>query len=875
MNALLADAISKPESKVECLNPHAILSKFDLASRFSKGKKRRMPGPDHLPDSLFAAAPAAMAEFFHPLVVKMAMRIQKPIQLKGGVMVDLYKGKGSASNCKNSRGILISDALGKHLQKTDSDSVKDAYDRYVPENQCGNIGTEYATHIVREFQRWARANGLSSLILFMDLISAFYSVIRQLVIGLNCSDEDIFKLMALLNLPASAGQEFIQKLKQDSIFVTLGVDSHVHAIIEEDHQGTWFATNKLPNVTRTYRGSRPGIPFGNMLFCFLFESCFKKVRVALKQADLTTSLTFIQPWNGFEGPYPTHAVDVSDVEFVDDGAIMSAGAACDMVTKAQSIVGIVTHAMFGAFLEMNFGPLKTAALFTFVGKGAAAAKHNLHNINNGVFQAPGANGNQDVEAVCKYQHLGSIISDRISHAPEAAHRSRKAKAAFFPLRATVFGNPRVDQEPKILILSSLVTQGRLLFAVHTWPREDPGAMKTLGVAHMRMLKCIAGRSKQFLYDGKLTDRDICSSLNVPSVTILARKQRLLYLRRVLVHGPKQLLALIRANAGLASSWYATICDDLKWMQKLVPAVASLPDPNDDFFKWSNFIYSSKKEPWKYKVACAMKAHLGVERAAWARRSFLNSFWRHVGARGFEVPCGFAPAPPEDAAPPVFCAQCGLRCRNTRGLRVHISTKHGLKGGTAAYVHSNTCPTCLKFFHTRPRTAHHMVHDSPRCIMAAVQLGSPLSGSELDECAAESKAQNVNLKAQGLLALTATKPAFRVAGPLRLPPPIVCDGRDACLAWLRGWKARTVDCQEQVFHVDDDDIHDGAERGLGAVVEVEGGTELGTVPALLYSLLAEDAAAACDGGASAAGCLAEALSNSLRRQRACAGVAVVP
>ena len=58
-----------------------------------------------------------MAKIFYPLAVKVFARIQPPLQWKGGMICDLFKGKGSPALINSYRDVLLSDDDGKAVQR--------------------------------------------------------------------------------------------------------------------------------------------------------------------------------------------------------------------------------------------------------------------------------------------------------------------------------------------------------------------------------------------------------------------------------------------------------------------------------------------------------------------------------------------------------------------------------------------------------------------------------------------------------------------------------------------------------------------------------------------------------------------------------------
>ena len=73
----------------------------------------RTAGPDEIPAVLLKAGGCAVAVFVNRIQNEILEHEEWPIAWKGGRLVDLWKRKGDARECENSRGLLISDHLAK------------------------------------------------------------------------------------------------------------------------------------------------------------------------------------------------------------------------------------------------------------------------------------------------------------------------------------------------------------------------------------------------------------------------------------------------------------------------------------------------------------------------------------------------------------------------------------------------------------------------------------------------------------------------------------------------------------------------------------------------------------------------------------------
>ncbi len=95
----------------------AVPTLFDLFNCFMKFTKGKACGEGLLVSDVFKTFPYHLAVAFYPLVVKTFVRIQPPLQWKGGMICDLFKNKGSPALIQSYRDILLMDDDGKGVQR--------------------------------------------------------------------------------------------------------------------------------------------------------------------------------------------------------------------------------------------------------------------------------------------------------------------------------------------------------------------------------------------------------------------------------------------------------------------------------------------------------------------------------------------------------------------------------------------------------------------------------------------------------------------------------------------------------------------------------------------------------------------------------------
>ena len=95
-------------------------------------------GEDGLSAYVIRAGGWLAAELIHEVINDIIHTSFIPVVWRGGKLVVLYKGKGSAGDVDNYRGILVSDHLSKVLTSLLQSHLKIVYMKVIGETQFGN-----------------------------------------------------------------------------------------------------------------------------------------------------------------------------------------------------------------------------------------------------------------------------------------------------------------------------------------------------------------------------------------------------------------------------------------------------------------------------------------------------------------------------------------------------------------------------------------------------------------------------------------------------------------------------------------------------------------------------------------------------------------
>ena len=121
---------------------------------------------------------------YYPIFLKSVIRCDTPLDWFGGEFIPLYKGKGDASDCSRSRGVVVENSCTKKYSAFARNRLFHTSNRFVRQGQCGGVpksGSDFAAHSVRAFIEMASTRRFSAAILLANGISLFDALIRAIV----------------------------------------------------------------------------------------------------------------------------------------------------------------------------------------------------------------------------------------------------------------------------------------------------------------------------------------------------------------------------------------------------------------------------------------------------------------------------------------------------------------------------------------------------------------------------------------------------------------------------------------------------------------------------------------------------------------------
>eukprot|EP00973_Karenia_brevis_P073955 10279593-Karenia_brevis.AAC.1 len=230
------------------------------------------------------------------------------------------------------------------------------YSQCIPTCQHGAVkkkGADLATHVLLLALEVARRWQWCVFILYVDLSKAFDRIVRELVMGIPAScNVPLEKYLREIGIPHRAAKWIAEYLQDHGcILEQWGVPLEVIRLICSLHDHCWFRYGSEESMVVTKIGARQGCKSGPIIFNAGYSIILSILQVALSDADICLRLRKADAafWLGSEAN--SEHVDVIDVTFVDDEAVVLVAPRASVLDHA---IGILMEVIAVGFANLDF-----------------------------------------------------------------------------------------------------------------------------------------------------------------------------------------------------------------------------------------------------------------------------------------------------------------------------------------------------------------------------------------------------------------------------------------------------------------------------------------------------------------------------------------
>ena len=685
---------------------------FDLEHTLRANKVGRATGYDPITSAMYHHHAAELAEHAFPLMVKMWVWGEEPLQYKGGPMALIPK-RPHPSAVHHFRGILLLPTLAKSFHAL---LRKRIIGLLTPQRLPGQFGgfagqeVLFGSQALRIAGRTALAKGLSFGVLFVDLATAFHCLVREMVVGIGDADKLHF-VMEALHWSDDARQRLQLGHALPCLLESLGAPAYLVRLMRNVHDSTWTTINGKEYL-RTHRGTRPGSPIADAVFHFIMYD----FSMALKQ--------YLQD-SGSAALFEEHlAMDLDMIIWSDDLAVpLLAERASMLVPKLLHLLDFVKAEFCKRGFQLNLAKGKTGVVATFCGPDAATLRRQYQLIPQpGMWHTFEDGSESFVHMTPAYRHLGTLFTSDQQLDTEIAFRIGVSRAAFDQIRKRILANRHLPIRLRLQLFNSLVLS-KLYFAAGSWHTPTGRQIDRLRTAISRMIKIIYGNALPTRATAQLF-----SHAGILDPRAKLATERLLYAQRLFHHGPAFLQLMIHAEAEHHPfSWLVGLRHDLQWMQ----GVEADPDPMLVAHDMTDLIDHWQRDTgrWKHRIHRVGRRHLYQEAMILEVQQWHADIFKLLRSQAFT----FCPDPAQlhlqERLYP--CPDCD-RCFTTpQGVHTHRRKKHGVFSLEHHLLDSATCPACLTYLWSTQRVQQHLAY-MPRsglpnpCFAYLQQIGYAVS-----------------------------------------------------------------------------------------------------------------------------------------------------
>ena len=650
------------------------------------------------------------------------------------------------------------------------------YDQ-VLDGQYGGIrgrGADLCAHRLRALLRGAQRRQLSAGIVFLDVTSAFYSVLRQLLFKLPLSEEGIAFAMQSVALPPEAFERVRARLLEQPLVERWCGDPWVNSLAGEIHQDTWFATRTLRDVACATKGTRPGDAWGDIAFNTVMIEVGREI---IAETALPEVASFVPcqaaPWSE-DGAEHQHQHQLTPTVFADDLAVpVIAKTPAELDAKMEAVTVTVLNAFAARGLVPNMKKGKTMAMMAYRGKGSRQAFAQRYGDEAVLPLGTNLAGAAGVACTTVYKHMGSLLDARSRLRDEILTRRAAARGAVQPLRRRFLGVQAIPLAGRRAVLQAEGIS-RQLYNAQTWHActGEERALLTNSYSSLVRSLCLPSLFAKQVDGSAVLPRSVAEDMadtGVAPLQVALSCKRLLYFGRVVSFGGAELWNLICWAGFDGTEWGALLVDDLRWLGRHLgegPAATDGADHTELVAHWGRMAHHSAPA-WKAKVRRATQRAVLWEGA----QAFAAMAASHIQAAD----------PSKESAPAAAggerwqCPDCARECLTRHALAAHRVAKHGWRTRVRYLTRDSRCQACGKDYHTRARVTNH-INQYPACGEAYRQCEfiAAMTVEEEAELDAPTRSRARVARKAGVADPIHRLPPVRFHGPL-LKPAVAADG----------------------------------------------------------------------------------------------------
>ena len=663
-------------------------------------KKGKAGGIDGIcPDAVRLGGTAAARRIF-TLATKELVRGQVPLIDRGGIALPLYKHKGPQSARSSFRSIVLENCIGKTVSRLWRPELEAAFCNLAGSAQGGaKKGMGPVTHIVRArvLQKRAFLSGESFGIILLDMESAFYKAVRQLVVkadDFERTDEYVAHMSKNLGIGPKEHQVFYQHLRECPMLEKGNANKAIQKWVLSSMEGSWCKLRDSAQCLATSLGTKPGDPTADVLYSLVMTKFLQTISQKFRQRPELKGCTHAMTW-------------------VDDVILPFQARASEIHQKAGIILSIMHDTATSMGMVPNLRRGKTEVMLGFAGEGSQQSKRSFEMEEPSVWFHT-LRGDREVEVVPEATYLGAILEAKGRLMPEIVSCTGRAHSSVRPLKKAVLGNTKIPMNQRRAVLQALALS-KSGYTIGAWlpmKRAEEKAWSSRTMKTLRLLVPTCYDKGEHLTDeevlvktGSLSPKEMISMATLRLCGMLAQWADDSYLEPFLdslsteedtwmTQATKEVEKLGQKTR---TGWghLTTFADVLR----VLSGPQAQSHMNKCIAKYTKALLHEREQTWLIQKRHSMK---GL-------------------SHQIEMQEGQEDYP---------CKSCAKVFKSKAALGVHNFQIHGHFCEAYSYAATTTCFSCLGQYHSRERLVRHLQWGSMDCLEKIKGMVEPLTKEQI-------------------------------------------------------------------------------------------------------------------------------------------------
>ena len=667
-------------------------SRIEIEAVLRSTAKNKCAGLDGVPSDALRVTPSHFAALVQPLYVKALVMNRQPIQWRGGVLYEAFKGRGAQSAADSYRSLYISSFVGKAMHRVMRSKIRQQLEAFLHPLHCGSRqGMPVlfpSLFVIEHFRRCAQQKRCAATI-FVDTKAAYHRLVRQLATGDLRIDRSVEELFHRFGLDGEDISELHELILDGGMLQMAEIPGPIRAAVGDFMRDSWF-TSRFTDGTRVCRstaGSRPGASWADTIFAVIYARILYRVHETMEGEEINFSL----PWDPATGIYADNPGDhfqaAFDTTWADDSAYaIQADTPQTLVERAGRVGSLIISAFRSHGLDPNLKRHKTSMLMRVRGTGATRMRRVTFASGAPMLEL------QDLQAaipiVPYYKHLGCMVDPEARLGQESRHRSALAAAAYTQAKDLLLQNRDLSLATRSVIFQATVVP--TYFNLEVWIAKGK---------YWEQMSDVFSRLVRRLLCRDVLGMDL---FRVPlplahwaaecwTLDMFARRSRVSALISLAKRGPPILWAMLQNE----SEWCLQAREDLRWL------VGGEVDrwPALSGAAWPTWWHILRDQPQRVK----RRAH----------RRNLQDFRDYKEKAATEICLWYMYRQLPDEILPAsqgttwVCRICDKVFQKRSALSVHFFKTHGRCAEYRLYLSGTKCGGCQKEFWTQGRLEDHL------------------------------------------------------------------------------------------------------------------------------------------------------------------------